>query len=225
MWNCLLVDGSILLDMPPTAIPMMHRLGIDPPAIDVVFISHHHADHSFGLPFFLLEYCFRYERTEPLHIVGPPRIEELTDQICDLAWPNMRSQGFEPNVPLRFIEVCEEGEYEAGDLRFLAKPMAHFDLEALGYRFEHKGRTIAYTGDTGDCAAVCRLIEGADIAIVELTHDQTANDPGHLDVEEVTRLTEDLRREGAVVLATHMGGKPKPIDGITLCEDGKTYYV
>lgn len=224
-WNSILIDGRIALDFPPTAIPQLHRLGIESTAIDVVFISHHHADHSFGLPFLFLEYCVRYERTEPLYVVGPPGLERRTEATCELAWPDMRAQGFEPRVPIRFVEIRHEGDYRAGDLAFTAIPMEHFGLDALGYRMRVKGRSIAYTGDTGACGQVCRLLDGVDVAIIELTHPVRREDPGHLDVEEFKRLTADLRARGAFVLATHMSGTPPPSNGVTVCEDGRTYYV
>jgi ribonuclease Z len=220
-----LIDGRFLLDLPPTAIPQMHRLGVDPKAIDVIFISHHHADHNFGLPFLLLEYCVRYERSEPLFIVGPTGLEDRTEQMCELAWPDMQAKGFRPRVPLRFVEIHSEGEYCAGDLSFTAVPVEHFGLDALGYRFSYEGRTFAYTGDTGECDQVSRLLAAADVAIIELTHPKSSEDPGHLDVKEVVHLTKGLRDGGALVLATHMSGTPDPISGITICEDGETYYV
>ena len=203
----------------------MHRLGVDPKAIDVIFISHHHADHNFGLPFLLLEYCVRYERSDSLFIVGPTGLEKRTEQMCELAWPDMRARGFRPRVPLRFVEVSNEGKYSAGDVSFNAIPVEHFGLDALGYRFAYKERMIAYTGDTGECSQVCRLLDGADVAVIELTHPGASDDPGHLDINEVARITSDLRDRGGVVLATHMSGTPDPISGITICEDGETYYV
>jgi len=225
LWNSFLIDGRILLDLPPTAVPQMHRLGVDTTAIDVIFISHLHADHSFGLPFLLLEYCVRYERSEALFIVGPRGLEKNVEIACELAWPDMRAKGFHPRVPVHYVEIESEGSYDVGDLAFGAFPMKHFGLDALGYRFELKGRTIAYTGDTGDCEQVHRLLDGADVAIVEWTHAHRSRDPGHLDTEEVERITRELRDRRAMVLATHLGSTPDPIDGITICEDGETYYV
>jgi len=225
LWNCLLIDGKVLLDIPPTAIPEMHRLGVDPRSIDVIFISHYHADHSFGLPFLLLEYCVRYERSEPLYVVGPARLEETVEATCELAWPEMRTGGIHPHVPLRFVEVAEEGDYRAGDLDFTAVPMRHFDLDALGYRFTYEGKTFAYTGDTGSCAEVGRLLSGVDVAIIELTHPRASDDPGHLDVDEFAHLTAALRARGAFVLATHMSETPASAPGVTICEDGETYFV
>ena len=103
--------------------------------------------------------------------------------------------------------------------------MEHFGLAAFGYRFTIKGRTFAYTGDTGGGGGASRLLDDVDVAIVELTHPRPVDDPGHLDADEVKRLTEGLVRKGATILVTHMSETPPPIEGITICEDGKTYSV
>ena len=224
-WNSLLVDGRILLDLPPTAVVELQRLHLDLTEIDVIFISHLHADHMFGLPFLLLEYCIRRERSKPLYIVGPPGIEETTETLCDIAWPDMREAGFEPHVPVTYVEVTEDGEYRAGDLAFTAVRMEHFTLAAFGYRFEHKGRTIAYTGDTGECAQLGKLFEEADVAIIELTHPVKSEDPGHLDVHVVEHWMRKLKARGTRVFATHMMETPEPTEGLEVCEDCKTYYI
>ncbi len=224
-WNSLLIDGRILLDLPPTAVVELQHLDLDLTEIDVVFISHLHADHMFGLPFLLLEYCVRRERERPLYIVGPPGLEETTETLCDLAWPDMREAGFVPHVPVSYVEVSEDGEYQAGDLTFSAVRMEHFTLTAFGYRFAYKGRTIAYTGDTGECAQLGKLLEGTDVAIIELTHPDGSKDPGHLDVHVVEYWMKKLKERGARVFATHMMETPEPIDGLEVCEDCQTYYI
>ena len=224
LWNCLLLDRRILLDIPPTAVTELHRLDHKTTDIDVIFVSHLHADHMFGLPFFLLEYCTRYERSEPIYIVGPKTIEETTHALCETAWPNMRAHGFEPRVPVVFIEV-EEGDYRAGDLPFEAIEMSHFDLDAFGYRFTYKDLVIAYSGDTCECTPLERMLDGTDVAIVEMTHIGEAAGEGHLDALTVERLSKLPCCSRTRIFATHMGRMPEPIEGITLCEDGKTYWI
>jgi len=221
-----LIDGRILLDLPPTAIPQLDRLGQDASEIDQIFISHLHADHLFGVPFLLLAYCLVYERTRPLYLIGPVGLSRTVKALCSLAWPDMERHGFRPRVPVSYVELAREGTYSAGEQSFDAFPMQHFDLPAFGYRFAHRGRTFAYSGDTGECPGLDRLIGGADVAILEMTYAKRPGDPGHLDAESVRRTTSALRRRGATVLATHLGPEAvPPIDGLTVCEDGATYWV
>ena len=224
LWSSLLVDGRILLDLPPTTVPQMHRLGLSLDQIDIVLITHLHGDHVFGLPFLLLEYCVRVKRTKPVHIIGPKGLVETSHQLCDIAWPNMRAK-HEADLPVQFIEVDHEDMYQVGDLTVTAMPMAHFDLEAYGYRFEYKGRTFAYTGDTGEGGSLDRLIHGVDVAIIECTHLEGAQSLGHLDAESIERATRELRARGSKVFATHFSQTPELATGITECEDAGVHWV
>jgi ribonuclease BN (tRNA processing enzyme) len=107
-----------------------------------------------------------------------------------------------------------------------ATPMSHFGMLAFGYRFACRGVRFAYTGDTGDCSELEELLTDVDVVVMELTHPTSKNDPGHLDVERMARLTEEARRRGTRFFATHMSERPgAPPEGVTLCEDGKTYWV
>jgi len=98
-------------------------------------------------------------------------------------------------------------------------------MVSYGYRFRYKGRDIAFTGDTGDCPQLCRLVDGADVVITEFTHPRPSTDPGHMDVTAVSSLAQKLRTKGVSVLATHLEGEPTKIDGVTICHDGETYQV
>jgi ribonuclease BN (tRNA processing enzyme) len=222
LWSSLLVDGRILLSLPPTAVAQMHRVGVRPEAIDYIFISHRHADHFFGLPFFLLLFAFTLKRTEPLYIIGPAGMEQASRELYKLAWPE---NGKTLHVPLRYVEVDEEGRYEAGALAFDAVRMAHFGMDAFGYRFACGDRIIAFTGDTGDGPQVDRLLRGVDVLITEFTYPDDTPDEGHMNAVSVARVASLMRARGGTVLATHLSGHPAPVPGVTLCREGETYVV
>ncbi len=225
LWSSLLLDEKLLFGLPPTAIPQLYRLEKDITSIDQIFICHRHADHFFGLPFFLILYCFLYERKEPLFIIGPTGMEEATEKVYDLAWPGLREKGITPRIPIQFVEIERDGEFRAGALTFQAMRMEHFGMDAYGYRFTYKGRQIAFTGDTGECPQLDRLLDGAEVVITEFTHSLYTEDPGHLNATTVSQLTKRLRAQGATILATHLSGEPEPIDGLLVCQDGQTLYV
>ena len=52
-WNSFVLDASVLVEPSPTALPHLRRCGFPVEAIEVVVVSHFHADHCFGWPFLL----------------------------------------------------------------------------------------------------------------------------------------------------------------------------
>jgi ribonuclease BN (tRNA processing enzyme) len=103
--------------------------------------------------------------------------------------------------------------------------MNHFDLDAFGYRFTYKGRSIGYTGDTGECSQLNQLLDTVDVAIIELTYPRESSDPGHMDRPAFEKLAKSLTAQGSTILATHMSATPDSIPGVEICEDGKTYWI
>ena len=49
-WNSFVMDASVLVEPSPTALPHLRRCGFAVDAIEVVVVSHFHADHCFGGP-------------------------------------------------------------------------------------------------------------------------------------------------------------------------------
>ena len=73
-WNSFVMDASVLVEPSPTALPHLRRCGFPVEAIEVVVVSHFHADHCFGWPF-LLQAAAEGGGGRTLHVVGPPGIE------------------------------------------------------------------------------------------------------------------------------------------------------
>ena len=225
LWSSLLIDDSTLLGLPPTAVPQLHRLRKDLTAIRRVFISHLHADHVFGLPFLLLHYRYTHDRSQPLYIIGPSGLGAVMEQLCHLAWPGLCDRGFPSEDPVQFIEIPEDGSYDAGGFEFDAMQMKHYNMLSFGFRFKLRDRVVAFTGDTGRCDAILRLADGADVVITEFTHttENIGENGGHFDEADIRWLLDHLPVETRV-LASHMSGTPsaevRSLDRLLLCEDG-----
>ena len=72
--GAVVVDGRLLFDGGAPLLPHMHRLGLDPAGIEVIFLTHFHGDHVLGLPPFLLHRAFT-AAGRPILLVGPPGVE------------------------------------------------------------------------------------------------------------------------------------------------------
>lgn len=165
-FSSFLLNGRLLFDASPAALPQLRRAGAPPEAIDAVFISHFHGDHFLGLPFLLLDYAQVSHRTTPLTIIGPPGIEERLAAVSDATFPNLLHK--ERTYTIEYVEAADGDAASVRDLSFVARRVQHAEsLDCFGYRVEIAGRTLAYSGDTSLCDALVALGEGTDVFVLE----------------------------------------------------------
>jgi ribonuclease Z len=112
----------------------LQKYGLNPGRIHHVFISHLHGDHVFGL-FGLLSSLGMMGRKVPLHLYGPPELEELMDYYGRFFGP----LAFE----LKFVSPPPNGDYiyECDKMSVTAIPLKH-RITAFGYLFREKGRAL-----------------------------------------------------------------------------------
>lgn len=200
-WNGFVIDDQILVEPSPTALPHLHRCGIDPAGIDVVAISHFHADHTFGWPFLLFELMQSHQHA-PLFVVGPPGVEAYLARLMDVAGVPGLQRSAHRRLDIRYVEA-DGAQQVAGPLRFRAVEVDHVDhLECFGYLFEREGSVLGYTGDTGPCAGLDTLAEASATLVIECNgpHHRSTR---HMDVEHVAALQE--RFPDVDLVLTHLG--------------------
>jgi ribonuclease BN (tRNA processing enzyme) len=159
------VDGRVLLDGGAPLLPHLHRLGIDPGDIEVVFLTHFHGDHILGLPPFVLHRVFVDPR--PLTFVGPAGTEERLEQLWELSWGAEWKKMFRPQFKVRYLAAKRSGT--AAGFKYESVKLDHGKMESVGYRIHFNGLVLAYSGDTEPTAPLDKLVDGADVAIVEAT--------------------------------------------------------
>lgn len=121
--------SSMLVDCGEATQISIRRRGWSVCPIDVIFITHFHADHISGLPGLLLA-IGNADRTEPVTIVGPQGIEHVVRSLLVIA----------PRLPfeLRFIELdksVDEVALDIAGLRVKAFKVNH-NMLCYGYSFE-----------------------------------------------------------------------------------------
>jgi ribonuclease BN (tRNA processing enzyme) len=163
--GAVVVNGRLLLDAGAPLLPHMHRCGIDPGAIEAVFLTHFHGDHTLGLPPFVLHRVFVDQR--PLTIVGPEGVEARMEALFEVSW----GQDWQVAMRARFNVAYQPAEPEgmAAGYKYESIKLDHGTSGSSGYRIHVDNKILAYSGDTEPTAPLDKLVEGADVAIVEAT--------------------------------------------------------
>ncbi|MFQ5484318.1 MAG: MBL fold metallo-hydrolase, partial [Desulfobacterales bacterium] len=88
-YNSFIVNDNFLIEVPPDIMLSLKTLDLDINLIDTIFISHLHGDHTFGLPFFIINRWIKSEQKQiatPLTILGPNGIEPYVKKITEDAF-------------------------------------------------------------------------------------------------------------------------------------------
>jgi ribonuclease BN (tRNA processing enzyme) len=158
------VNGRLLLDGGAPLLPHMHRVGIDPGAIDVVFLTHFHGDHTLGLPPFVLHRVFVDKR--PLTFVGPAGIADHLEKLWEISWGEDWTR-MKQQFKAKYVTARPSGT--VAGVKYESVRLDHGTMGGNGYRLHLDGRLLAYSGDSEPTAPLDELVDGADIAIVEAT--------------------------------------------------------
>jgi len=148
----------ILLDLGSGALGALQRY-TDPAGVDAVFFSHLHPDHCLDLcGYYVLRKYHPGGALPPIPVWGPTGVARRMARAYDL--PK------DPGMAAEFTFHEYAGPVEVGPLRVEPVRVAH-PVPAYGMRVTAHGRTLAYTGDTGPCAALDRLAAGTDLLLAE----------------------------------------------------------
>lgn len=197
-------------------------MDLPPEDIEVVFVSHFHGDHIFGLPFLLLEYFHLTPRTKDLTIIGPPGIQERIGVVTEAGFPHLATKDAGYNLRYREVKdgLDERLSVSEGSLAFQALRVEHVsDFECYGFRVQVDGRTVAYSGDAVLCDALVALGEGADVFVVECSCWDAACGP-HLRPSDIVELRKRISPRTTFIL-THLdaGSVDLDLENVLVAED------
>lgn len=159
-------DGGrfrILMDFGSGALCNLQR-AIDPSTIDLILISHLHADHFLdlaGLEVYLAYHPLVSCSTLPVY--APSGMEDRLSAATgnpDPIPPGASRAAFS------FVDLSDGLTFSAGAATITAFAVEHPVL-AFGFRIEAGGRVLAYSGDTDACEGLTTLATGADLLLAE----------------------------------------------------------
>ena len=187
---------NLLIDCGASSLVAMKKFGVDRNAIATIVITHFHADHFGGIPFFILDAQFFSKRREPLTIVGPVGLAEWYERVMETAFPgsSKAAQKFE----LHLVEIAAGQSLDVNGVTVRACQALHGPPGGpyLAVRIEAEGRSVAYTGDTEWTPDLIPAAQDVDLLIAEayfrdktvLTHLSLNTIEAHLDELRPRRL-------------------------------------
>jgi len=161
-------DGTnFLIDCGASSLVAMQRLGIDRNAIDLILLTHYHADHCGGVPFFILDAQFVSRRTRPLTIAGPPSVKEWFPRQMEIAFGGSSRSAKKFEVSL--VELAPDRPWRFGNADIRSVPVHHGTPQESchGYRMTIDGKVLAYSGDTEWTDSLIELGRDADLFVSE----------------------------------------------------------
>ena len=192
---------NALIDCGATSLVAMNRLAIDRNDIDTIFISHFHADHIGGLPFFLLEANYVLKRKRALTIAGPPGLKTRFADLMETAFPGTKKLKLQ--FPLKLTELQPGKRSEVGAVQVTPLRVVHDDRAGpcLGFRFEVEGKVVAFSGDTEWTDALIDIGRDADLFVCEAyTRDKPITT--HMSLAALERRLDKIRPKRLVL--SHM---------------------
>ncbi|MEU5877631.1 MBL fold metallo-hydrolase [Spirillospora sp. NPDC047279] len=160
--SCYLIQAegfSMLLDLGSGALGSLQKFH-ELYDIDAICLSHLHPDHCHDMCGYWVARRYRPGGMAPrIPVYGPGVTPRRMAEAYDLPQDPGMTEAFD-------FHSLERGPYEIGPFRVTTALMSH-PIEAYGFRIEHDGKVLAYSGDTGESEALVKLARGADLFLCE----------------------------------------------------------
>lgn len=228
--SAVIVDGKIfLVDIGGGAVRNIGQMGLAPGQVEALLLTHFHSDHIDGMGELMLQRWAGGGRTSPLPVMAPEGVEEIVDGLnaayaADVSYriahhgadimPPSGAGGLAQ--PFAFPEGDEQRRiYNAEGLTITAFAVEHRPASpAVGYRFDYKGRSVVFSGDTVKSSVVEKACNGCDLLVHEV-----------LNAKMVGVTEQALRKAGRDRLAHIMADIPDyhstPVQAALLAEAAK----
>jgi len=211
----ILVDRALLLDAGAPLCVHLPRAGVPLTGPRAVFLTHFHADHTFGLASLMLGRALLPDQGGPLLVVGPAGTREYLVQLLDLAWGDEMRQLTWERLQVTVTELGHEGSLQVAGYRVRAFEMTHTSrFPCLGYVLENERVRLGYTGDSEVSPNLDSLLSSCDHVIAEMTYAE----PGQMHLSRVDILQLMKAHPGVRFMLTHRG-TDQAVDGAVLARD------
>jgi ribonuclease BN (tRNA processing enzyme) len=166
----------------------------DPFDLDALVLTHLHPDHCADVS--ALTVLRRYHPAPPyparprlLPLYAPP---EAPVRLANAYAPNETERAVTDLSDVYEFRPLRPEPFRIGPFEAVAVEVDH-PTPAYGLRLSYGGRILAFTGDTGPCAALNELADGVDLLLAEASWTDSAERPAgvHLSGKQAGELARD----------------------------------
>lgn len=202
--SCVVVEAggeTLVFDLGSGAVRGMVRADLDPFAVDRIFFTHFHPDHTVDAVnlLFTIKYGAEDRRTRPLYITGPVPFGGFWESVL-AAWGDAISGDYPTRVSELPLEGAAPLDLPGCDLSWAS---TEHNQESIAYRLDGPDGAFVYTGDTEYSKAVVELARGAHTLLIECTGPDDDPLPHHLTPAGAARVAREAGVERVVLTHLH----------------------
>ncbi len=217
--SCVVVRAggqTLVFDLGSGAVRGMLESGLDPFAVDRIFFTHFHPDHTVDVVplLFAINYGTPEKRTLPLYLSGPEPFLLFWNSVMKV-WGKWMT-GEHATLVSELPQECPS-PIDLSGCRLSWAPAEH-RRESIAYRLDAEGGAFVYTGDTEYSRSVVDLAHGADTLLIECSFPDESPVPGHLTPSGVARIASEAGVHRVVL--THIYPAADESDLVTEVERG-----
>lgn len=182
--SAVIIDGKMfIVDIGGGAVRNLGLMGLNPGATEALLLTHFHSDHIDGMGELMLQRWAGGGRDTPLPVIAPEGVEAIVDGLnaayaadvqyriahhgeatMSLTGAGGAAKPFAlPDGPEQMVV------YEKDGIKITAFSVAHKPISpAVGYRFDYKGRSVVFSGDTVKLPIVAKACNGCDLLVHEV---------------------------------------------------------
>ncbi len=209
--SCVAVETGkeiLFFDLGSGAVRGMLHAGLDPFAVDRIFFTHFHPDHTVDIVplLFAIKYGAEQVRERPLSLYGPEPFEAFFGSITS-AWGDWMLGDY-PTKVHELTRACPS-PIDLTDLSVSWAPAEHRP-ESIAYRLEGQNGAFVYTGDTEYAEAILDIARDAHTLLIECSFPDDAPVAGHLTPSGAARIASEAGVQRVVL--THIYPQADALD-------------